>query len=469
MRSAAARQHRDRQPDGGQRRSAAGARQAEASAGPPNPADGSELIDARLGRPANDVLEAAIVLEAWGGAPASEALAGAPELVRHDVPRQRGHGRTEHRDDRERASLLGEALTLVMSILSVAAWAQPLRATVGAETLTVAVRIALPLAIALQWAARSRYLSRREGLSLLAHDGPQAALLLLVAIFLPLALSGAAGRLAALLTVVWTAGAILTRRGWGVPYGLTLVLTTVALDERHSPYLPLGALALLTSALCVAALRTRRAQPTTRAGSVRRAVLAALLGGGAGVLMVGDPSLGWGVRGSQPALALLPAVAGSFWGGYHLWNLYQALPEGLRGLPLEGAARIGFGDPAMRVFLGAVARLLAATLVLSGVVLLAGGWVGEADRPSLFLAFGCVSLLTLMISLLESLSLNRAAALALAVALLCEFGSRELLHWQMPGGALTLGAAAGILLSAPALIALLARSGRVLATTLWIR
>ncbi len=59
----------------------------------------------------------------------------------------------------------------MLLILSVAAWATPIRRQLGPDVLSHAIRVALPIAIALQWTLRSRYLSRRYGLSSLARDG----------------------------------------------------------------------------------------------------------------------------------------------------------------------------------------------------------------------------------------------------------------------------------------------------------
>ena len=45
----------------------------------------------------------------------------------------------------------------------------------------------------------------------------------------------------------------------------------------------------------------------------------------------------------------------------------------------------------------------------------------------------------------------------------------NVVHSSTPGAALAIGAAAGVVVSLPLLLARLMRSGRVLATTLWIQ
>ena len=154
-----------------------------------------------------------------------------------------------------------------------------------------------------------------------------------------------------------------------------------------------------------------------RAGSLHRAMLAGLIGGFIGILLVADPSLGWGVHGLHPSIALLPSAIGSFWGGYYLWNFYDAVPRGLRGVPLRGASRIALSDPAMSIFVGGIARLLGATLVLSAIVIGVGHWTHGTDAASVFVAFGLVGLLCLLVGLLEAFSLYRAALIATAAGL----------------------------------------------------
>ena len=154
-------------------------------------------------------------------------------------------------------------------------------------------------------------------------------------------------------------------RGWGLLYAGVLVIGTVAMGRAVDPYIVLGSLAAITLLLCFAAVGSVQRRTDLRSGAMRRAVLAGLIGGFIGALLVADPSLGWGVHGLHPAIALLPSAIGSFWGGYYLWNFYDAVPRGLRGVPLKGASRIALSDPAMSIFVGGIARLVGATIVLS--------------------------------------------------------------------------------------------------------
>jgi hypothetical protein len=427
------------------------------------------IINARLGRPARDLLEATVVLEAWSGRSASAAMTTARGLVDLDGPPLRSTSKVDPTEDREQQSVLAEGITLVLLILSVAAWATPIRRQLGPGVLSHAIRFALPIAIALQWTLRSRYLSRRFGLSSLARDGWACCGLLLALIEVPLALIPSWGPMAAMLVPVWVGGTVLTRRGWGLMYAAVLVLTTIALDNGLAAYVVLGALTAITLLLCLAAVATRRQATDERPGTLRRAMSAALLGAGIGILLVADPTLGWGVHGIHPAIALLPSVVGSIWGGYYMWNFYDEIPRGLRGVPLDSASRAALSDPAMSIFIGAILRLLGATVVLSALVIALDGLTHGTDALSLFVAFAFVGLVSLLIGMLESFGLQRAGFIAAAAAVAAELTCRYLMHSHVPGAALAVGAAVGVLLTLPPLISRLARSGRVLATMLWIQ
>ncbi|MBV9805732.1 MAG: hypothetical protein JO286_01050 [Solirubrobacterales bacterium] len=427
------------------------------------------VVQARLGRAARDVIEATIVLEAWLGRPAQSAMSAARELVAGDGDPKPDRGRIDAPEDDEQQGVLVEGIALVLSILSVAAWATPLSRALGDGVLAEAIAVALPTSVALQWALRSRYLSRRSGLALLARDGLAFSAVAALACALPLALMPAWGPVAAMLVAIWVAGTVVTRRGWGLLYALMLVATSIALAQNGRPYLVLGLLTLVTLSVAIAAVLTRRSATDTRAGTLSRALVAGLLGGCIGVLLIGDPSLGWGVHGVHPAIALVPSVIGSFWGGYYLWNLYEAVPRGMSGVPLHRAGRAAMTDPAMMLFLGAILRLVGATVLLSGLLLLIGRWTHGTDDVSVLVAFGCMALVSLLVGLLESLGRGRAAVIACSAALAVELAWPRIVGAHVAGGALAAGAIVGIVLTVPPLLVLLSRSGRVLATTLWIQ
>jgi hypothetical protein len=438
---------------------------------PPESKYATGVIEARLGRGAQDVLEAAVVLEAWGGVRANAALSLGSRIVPPKPPGWLPGRFTTEDEPGRRESILTEAIALIMAILAVASWAGPLSRQVGTSALERAIVIALPLTLALQWAIRSRYLSRRSGLASLSHDRLALCTVGLLCIEGPLLLLHSYGPLAGMFVAIWVGGTVLARRGWALPYGLLLVAAVIGLQERVSAYPLLEGLTAVILVSAVIAVRTGGGRSDEPAGRVGRALWAGAIGAALGGLLVGDSSLGWGVHGAFPALALLPSVLGSFWGGYHLWKFYDAIPRGLQGVGLERANERDLRGSAMGIFLGSLARLLGTTVVLSGVVMLIAQWTSGTNRLSLFVGFGCVALVTMLVNLLESLAFARWAFTAALASVATEVVLSRLVldHGAMPGTALIAGTVVGIVVALPPLLKLLTRPGRVLATNLWIQ
>jgi hypothetical protein len=126
---------------------------------------------------------------------------------------------------------------------------------------------------------------------------------------------------------------------------------------------------------------------------------------------------------------------------------------------------------AMRIFVGALLRLVGMTVVLSGAVILISQWTAGTNRVSLFVGFGCVALVTLLVNVLESLAYARWALFAAVASIATELimSNLVLTHAPVPGTALIAGTLVGILVALPPLLRLLVRPGRVLATSLWIQ
>jgi hypothetical protein len=105
------------------------------------------LVQARLGRSPQDLYEAAVVLEAWGGVPGPSALSMGRELM--TVSRLRWPS-PEHRHQRAEIppGLLPEALALLVTVSVLALWAPALAAELGRSAVEVALWVALPLALA---------------------------------------------------------------------------------------------------------------------------------------------------------------------------------------------------------------------------------------------------------------------------------------------------------------------------------
>lgn len=426
------------------------------------------IVGARLGRPPQDLLEAAVVLEAWGGIPSEAALQLDPALLPARVEAGPATTRVETEEDEGRESVVAEGIALLVAIVAVATWAGPLSRQLGATALEHALRVALPLTLGLQWSIRSRYLGRPSGLRALAEERGRL-LSIGTALFLLLALVPHGGLLAAVLVLIWVGGTLLARRGWGLLYAACVAGEAVALGMRAPAARSLLVLAAVVAVGCVIAVATARGPAPEAPGRLRRALAAGMIGLLLGLLLIGDRSLGWGVHGLFPGLALAPSVIGSLWGGYHLWQFHAAVPRGLRGVPLAQASGEIPGGPAMRILLGALARLIGVTTALSLLVLAAAPWTQGADRPTLFLAFGAVALMCLFVSLHESLGYPRWALAVAAVSLAVELALDRLARLSTPGLALSAAGAVGTLLALAPLIRRLRSPGRMLATALWIK
>jgi hypothetical protein len=455
-----------------------------------------DLVEARLGRRPQDKLEAAVVLEAWGGVRPPGALDVAGDAVdRTQEPPARSVGNPRASKPRDKA-VVAEGLSLLIAVVAVALWTLPFARALGTDVWDGAVRLALPITLGGQWMLRSRYLGRPNGLECLRRDW--VALFCLFAVGVDVAIMQGERELVALLLVVtWVGGTVLIRRGWGLVYVGLLVVVAVEVNLGVHPLSTLSATAAATLLMTVLILATT-GSTTDAPGRPRRAVAAGLLGAGIGALLVLDTSVGWGSQGVLPALALVPSTAGSFWAGHHLWRFYDDVPRALAGVPVAEAEKVALRGPAIGVLGGAFGRLVCATAVLSVLALLAGAYVedrpaapdsltrvanvdltplpavvavktdGAAGRVPLFVGFGLIALATLLISLLQSLGFASWALFSLACALAAEVG---MTYWDAApfnGIALVTGAAVAALVAIPPVLSLFSRPGRVLATILWI-
>jgi hypothetical protein len=426
------------------------------------------VVEARLGRPAQDQLEAAVVLEAWGGLRAADALERGPKVIRRAAaPAAAEHDR--HESQSPARSSAAEGISLILAVLAVAAWAAPLSAHLGATAWDGAVRLALPITLALQWIIWSRHLRGDGGLGSLRREGPTgvAALLVVEAVLCSL---GTTGAVAGMLVAIWVGGTVLVDRGWVVWYALQLAAIGAGLAAGASPLPLLGAGALVTLVAVAAALATSTSA-ALRPGGWGRALVAGAIGAGLGALLVADHTIGWGFRGSIPAVALIPSTVGGFWGGRHLSRIHVDLALALRGVPAARADEVsiggaGFGGPGLAIVAGAVLRLAAATAVLSGLCMLIAPAMSGTVATSLFVGFGCLALATLTISLLVSLGRLGWALFAVAGAILTEVLLLQVA--STPGSGLIAGATIAIGLSVPPIVKALMRPGRALATAVWI-
>ncbi len=163
-------------------------------------------------------------------------------------------------------------------------------------------------------------------------------------------------------------------------------------------------------------------------------------------------------------------MVGSLWGGYYLWRFQEMVANAVRGVPVSDANRATVTGTALRVFTGAVLRLVASTTALSLLLVGASSAISTpVSSSSLLAAFGCVALVTLVASLIVSLGFAPFALLCICAGLAVELLTVASQQSAMPGFGILLGSAAALAIALPPLLVLLLRPGRVLATALWIR
>jgi hypothetical protein len=159
-----------------------------------------------------------------------------------------------------------------------------------------------------------------------------------------------------------------------------------------------------------------RAAPDRRPTPWRLCIPAGLSGAMVGVLI----TLGAGgpltVSSDLAILALMPALAGTLWTAGHLVGLWDLTAEPLLGAGPETVRTRRWAPLARRVLLGAVARLGAATAVLSALVLSVALVQHEDLRVvgSLLVACSGMALIGLLVALLEAFG-RQGWALATAV------------------------------------------------------
>ncbi|MEY2536077.1 MAG: hypothetical protein QOF29_3987 [bacterium] len=432
-----------------------------------SPAHAKSIVEARLGREPQDMLEAAVALEAWAGIPAGDALATAGTMMRGTEQESQPSAGRLPRVAPQRG-LAMEAISFAIAVIAIACWAAPLGSSMGQDAVERALICALPLTLALQWGLASRYLSRPDGL---AHLGRRPSALLVAAlalVALPAAAMGLSGVVAGLLTVTWAGGAIVIRRGWAPAYAALVVLAGAAMLAGVTAPLVLGATAAIAVGGVAAAVRATAAPVGRSPGRLTRAVAAAAIGAGLGALLVADRSVDWSV-GAMPAIALLPSSLASFWGGYHLWKFQQVIPETLAGVGVLDTEVRGLARAPLGVLAGAVARLALLTVALSLVLLaVASAFHLRTSGESVLVAFGLVALVTMLVGLLESVGRAPWAIAAVVCGVAGEAVAPAALT-SVPGGGLIAGAAIAVLIVLPVVIAAIGRPAMTLATSIGIR
>jgi hypothetical protein len=431
------------------------------------PRQAASLVEARLDRPAQDALEAAVVLEAWGGVRPSTALPLGDHVVREPSQARQRHG--SGHDEPPEPWRLSEHVATLVALVALIAWSRPLIAAVGHDVFEQTWRLAIPLTLAIQWALRRRYLAGPEGLGRLRCAAPWLVVVAAVVPGVMAAVAGLAGGLAGLLVVVWLVAAIAGRRGWWLVYGALLAGTAGGFWAGW-PVLPTMIGTALGSVGVAAAALWRVAPSNARPGPWSQVLLACALGGTLGTILVVDGSVRWGADGLFPALALLPSIAGGLHGSAHLNGLWVELPASLRVTPAQSAPSGLSSRRAASVISGAVIRLALTTVVLS-VLISAGPWSDRLPRLLLvwiLVGFGVVTLAALAITLHDAFGRSSWALGAAVTGLAGELSLRT----QGPtaaGSGLLLAGVIAVAILLPPTVALVRDPARTLATFVNVR
>jgi hypothetical protein len=427
------------------------------------------FVEARLGRPPLDALEAAVVLEAWGGIRSERALALADSMM---AEAEGSRARSPASGERTPPPPLGllDYLGLVVIVAVVAAWSEALADQLAGPDVATAWRVALPISLSVQWVLRRRFLTGRVRLGTLRRGGRfLLGTVAAAAVGLPVAL-GIGGVMAAMLVVVWVGATIVALRGWALPFGGALVVSAYLLGSNVPALGVLGALAgatLVVSALAIATSPVDRGSPAPWS----RAIPAGLVGAGFGLILVSDRGVGWGVEGALPVLAYLPSFVGGLWASIHLRAIWQAVPRAARKTTLGQDERGDVGGPPAAVLAGAALRLVAVVVPLSAliVVYVALGGGRTAEAVGILTGFAAVGAASLVVALLESCNQRAWTLVTVATGCLAALAARAIPEAAVVSGtALMVGGAVVLLLAAGPIAGLIRRPGRTLATSLFI-
>jgi hypothetical protein len=438
---------------------------------PISPEQAGAFVRARLGRAPQDALEAAVVLEAWGGVRSGKAVDLAVRIMATEGGTRPPQGRAVDEPSESGVRLgLADYAGLVLIVAVVAAWSAPLAAQLDGPTVSVAWRLALPLSLCLQWVIRRRYLSGSSQLGSLRTGGVFLSATAAAVAFAPTLIFGAGGALASMLVVTWVGAMLIALRGWALAFALALLSAAVAVRLEVPAPVALGALAIATAIVTAVAIATS-GRSADRPAPWIPAIQSGLIGLGIGLILISDPGVGWGIQGSLPVLAFLPSFTGGLWASLHLRSIWRAVPSAARATPLGARERRPLWDETTRVLAGAVGRLAGTVALLSAAIVVAAVALGAelSVVVGTIAGFAAVVLAGLIAGLLDACNESGRALLAVLTGDVAAILARSIPGVAArPGATLMVGGISVVLVSLPYLVELVRRPGRRLATALLI-
>lgn len=383
------------------------------------------LVEARLGRPAQDALEASIVLEAWGGlrgASRFELGAAVIDIGSGDRPLARP---TDSSLSLGSAGSRANSVGLVLSLVAIIIWMVPASAVLAESALERAWHVALPLTLGTQWFISRRYLAGADGLGRLRNALPTFLAVLLMATGGAAIIARSEAVLAGALVLTWVSSVVFVRRGWGGVYAAIVFVAAAGLWLG----VPLAAdLASMTTVIALGLFAALLTAPSSAraATTCQRALPAAVVGAGVGYLFVLATQAASSPHAALPILALLPSLMGTMWGGRHLERLWQVVPATLVIKPVRLRAQTKLTGVAGSVCIGALVRAAGAISFLSLAITSAAGAAGTPmdDVALVLIALGAVAIMAAVSSLLEGL--GHATSAIVVVAAACVWGEAAL-------------------------------------------
>ena len=141
----------------------------------------------------------------------------------------------------------------MLTVLAIALWASPLATELGADVVERALKVALPLTLALQWGAAQPLPRAAQGPARVRPpSGSRSAVGACAIVVVPTLALGASGALAGLLTLTWTGGTVLIRRRWYAVYGVIVAGATPAMLVWPAVEVLVATTALTAAAVAVA-------------------------------------------------------------------------------------------------------------------------------------------------------------------------------------------------------------------------
>ncbi len=385
------------------------------------PRSATESIDdaiarcrATLGRIPADRFEAAVVLEAFHGMAAAEALRlGAAVITSLRSDDVRAVATVESvvvvADTEARNRLFLGEMAFVASVLLVGFWISRLSHDFGNDAVERGWRSALPITLGLQWVLRRRYLAGDDSLGRLRREPAALAAALVFAAVVGLVVGGSLG---GILATLWTAGFVIARRGWWLPQ-LVVLLGAIAIQTMLGhPLVVLLSCTFIALAAAVRALLTTE-KTDRQPGPWITAMWAGLLGAGLGALLVVEPefiwadSLGSSSHKVPPFLSMLtvvPSLLGSLWGAHRMASLWDRLPRELLERRVSARSATAGSGSVTTLFLGSLLRIAVCCVGLSSMLV---AWVVLSDLPvgitvRLLVAHAVLGVAGLCVSLLEA-------------------------------------------------------------------